>query len=523
MAEGLDSYEKRIRLMKNEDLRDSLLDLMVGIRSYHKRCLDYLKSEKAEEKLISALEKVPFSPASNAYEALVATNFVLCLDGCDNIGFVEDWLPKYWNGEDLSKEMRSLMSHLHESDGWSITIGATYSELTKQWLLASEGLPRPLIELRTTPDMPDDIWETAIQTVLKGNGQPSFYNETAIQNRLTERFPNAPKEDIYQFAGMGCTETSFSGMTYSGGIDVNLNVLKIFDRAMREDLALCYTFDEFYEKFITRLHKAQDNLIKYVNNYYNKRGEICFQPLRTLFMDDCIAKEKGYLQGGARYTFAVPSDSGMPNTIDSLLAVRELIYNRKEYTPHQFIAALDSDDPRFFALLKSCPFYGVGNPDADELVHNLTHRFYSYYRNAELTLGDGFLPTSHQFVRHTIEGSSMGKTPDGRKDKSPVADSIAAMNGKAIKGPTMMLKSAASYDQSQIYGIPVLNLSITQKFDAAVLRALIEGYFEMGGTQIQITCANRETLLDAKKNPDAHRDLIVRVGGFSDYFHRLNP
>lgn len=74
-----------------------------------------------------------------------------------------------------------------------------------------------------------------------------------------------------------------------------------------------------------------------------------------------------------------------------------------------------------------------------------------------------------------------------------------------------------------VYSIPVLNLSINRKFDSRILRSLIEGYFELGGTQMQITCTSKEELLDAKKNPDAHRDLIVRVGGYSDYFNGLSP
>ena len=86
-----------------------------------------------------------------------------------------------------------------------------------------------------------------------------------------------------------------------------------------------------------------------------------------------------------------------------------------------------------------------------------------------------------------------------------------------------MLKSAASFDQSQIYSIPVLNLSITRKFDPVILRSLIEGYFDMDGTQVQITCVNRDILLKARENPDAYRDLIVRVGGYSEYFHLLSP
>ena len=84
-----------------------------------------------------------------------------------------------------------------------------------------------------------------------------------------------------------------------------------------------------------------------------------------------------------------------------------------------------------------------------------------------------------------------------------------------------MLISAAAFDQSMVYAIPVLNLNISTDFKPQALRGLIETYFKLGGTQVQVTYADRETLLDARRNPDAHRDLIVRVGGYSDYFVNL--
>ena len=85
-----------------------------------------------------------------------------------------------------------------------------------------------------------------------------------------------------------------------------------------------------------------------------------------------------------------------------------------------------------------------------------------------------------------------------------------------------MLKSAACYEQKDIYGMAVTNLSITRKYRPEVLRALVEGYFKMGGTQLQITAIDRETLQKARKDPDKYRDLIVRVGGYSEYFYRLS-
>ena len=414
------------------------------------------------------------------------------------------------------------MKNLQRSGGWSLTLSPEYSDLTKQWLNASEGLARPMVELRVKKDMPDGIWDTALEKILKGGGQPSFYNEEAIQKRLTERLPDVPKEDIYTFACMGCTETAFSGMTYCGGIDVNLNLLKILEECMKDSLGTAKDFDDFYGIFMKRVHEAQDRVMSYTNALYNSRAVLSFAPIRSLFTADCIEKEKGFYQGGARYTFSIPSDSGIPNTVDSLLAIKELVYGKGVYSPEEFVTALENGDVRLQTKLRSCPSYGAGNAEATALINDLTKSFYSYYRRGKLDLGLGFFPTSSQFQRHICEGKTVGATPDGRKSGQAVADSIAAMNGKALKGPTVMLTDAASFAQDEIYSTPVLNLSIARKFDKSVLRALIEGYFDMGGTQIQITCADKDTLLDAKKNPDAHRDLIVRIGGYSDFFCNIS-
>jgi formate C-acetyltransferase len=85
-----------------------------------------------------------------------------------------------------------------------------------------------------------------------------------------------------------------------------------------------------------------------------------------------------------------------------------------------------------------------------------------------------------------------------------------------------MLSSAACYEQKDIYGMAVTNLSITRKYSPDIIRALVEGYFALGGTQLQITATDKDTLIEAKKDPEAHRDLIVRVGGYSEYFHKLD-
>lgn len=521
VEEGVNRYEERVRALEDSEFKEILLDVLDGLRTYHSRALDYLRSIGADDKLIDALTKVPFEPAQTAYEALVSCNFMLYLDGCDNIGRGDSWLLSYWKGEDLTDVLHCMMRNLQDNVGWSVTLGPDYNELTYQWIKASEGLARPMVQLRVTENMPDELWEFATKKVLTGGGQPSFYNEKAIQSRLLHRLPNARKEDIFQFVGVGCTEPCFQGMTHSGGIDINLNVLAVFEKHMKECLSTCKNFQEFYDSFCKRLQTAQDDIIDQLNEIYSARAKWSFAPIRTLFVDDCIDNQIGYYQGGARYNYAVPADSGIPNTIDSLLAIEELVYEKKIYTPDAFLKALEEQDPPLKARLLECPCYGVGDKKADALLHNLTSRFYSYYTKGEVNFCQAILPTSHQFNRHIEEGQIVGATPDGRVSGHPVADSIAAVNGKAVKGPTLMLLSASHFVQEEIYGIAVLNLNITRKYSPALLRALVEGYFALGGTQMQITCTTKEMLLEARENPDAHRDLIVRVGGFSEYFRNL--
>jgi formate C-acetyltransferase len=414
------------------------------------------------------------------------------------------------------------MESIQTNKNWSITLGPDYSEVTYQALEASVGLARPLIELRVSDDMPQELWELAARRVLEGGGQPAFYNEKAIMERLHNRIPHLTHEDALEFAGGGCTETSFAGLTYASGTDPNINVLAIFEKYMNEKLPSAESFDAFYEGFCTLLHREHDAQMSNINNNWNQCAIRCFAPIRTLFVDDCIDNETGWFQGGARYSFSVHPDSGMPNTIDSLLAIRHLIFEEKRYTPQEFLTLLTAEDDDFFAVLRTCPAYGVGDERADALVKDLTTRFYAHYRTGKLDLGLGFFPTAHQFNRHIQAGAVVGATPDGRRASQPEADSLAAVNGKAVKGPTVMLKSAASYEQKDIYGMAVTNLSITRKYRPEVLRALVEGYFKMGGTQLQITAIDRETLQKARRDPDNYRDLIVRVGGYSEYFYRLS-
>ncbi len=524
VREGLNSYRTRVENQPDGEFRDGLLHLLDGMKNYLDRSVAYLKSVHAPTELISALERVPFEPATTYYEGLVAWNLIFYYDGCDNLGRLDEGLWHLYNGEDLTHVISDLFTNIDAVDMWSCTIGPKYNAITEQALRAIKGHRRPLLELMTTPELPDNLWQLAIENIRNGGCNPSFYNDRAIFDMLKNRFSDIPDCELALFCGCGCTETNLQGISRVGGTDDNIPLALIMENYMHAHLSTAATFDDFYEGLCAETEHQIDAQLDAIVDRYNYMAKYLPNPMRTLFTDDCIEKGKDYNAGGARYTWTQSSDSGLINTVDSLLAIRELIFRKKLFTPEEFLEKLTSEDPVFYKMLAQCPCYGTDNEEADALAADYAKRVYMVYRNKPpKSFIDGYILTEHQFLRYEGEGLRVGATPDGRKKGEPTCDSIAAIRGKAVDGPTAMLKSAAKLPQNLADGISVLNLTLSKSFVGDALRSLIESYFAMGGIQVQVTCTSVEELQDAMLHPDKHRDLIVRVGGYSDYFVNLSP
>jgi len=536
LKEGLDSYEKRIRTRCSGDFREGLLDMLTGIRAYHARSIETLKARNASEKLIAALEQVPFQPARTLYEAIVGWNYIYYLDfNGDNAGVIDAGLEPYVQGEtdaEIIAWLEEFFENVNQTEKWSTAIGAYgYTRMTSLCMEAGSRKRRPLMELMVRDDMPDAFWEQACACIFRGCGNPALYNDAAIQTMLEKCYPDAPPEDRRRFCGGGCTETTLAGLSYSGATDDNINVLKLLeDWIDAGNLNCCETFEAFYEGFRASVGEEVRRICKKIAEKYRHRAEVNPCPMKSLLYDDCIDNNTDFYAGGARYLNSCPSDSGIPNTIDALLTIQTLLYERKEYAPDDFVKLIRQEDPRIMKEIAALPHYGIDDERSDALIHDFTTYYYHCFidRRIVLDLPNGkqriglFTPTAHQFLRHAYAGKQMCATADGRHAGEALSDSIGPLPGKAFRGPTALLKSVLSYEQSEIYGIPVLNLSLTRECDPMLIKALITSYFAGGGVQVQITCVNREILDDAIKNPERHGDLVVRVGGYNEYFVRLD-
>ena len=519
--EGLDSYEKRIEKISDSEIRNGLLDLMIGIRCFHRRILEKLKAAAAEgSALYKALLRVPFLPAETLYEALVCWNFVYYLDGCDDIGRMDADLIPLYKGEDMTEVFKCFFKNVDANSGWSGTLGPDYNPLTVQCLHACKGIRRPSLELRVTPDMPKEVWDAAIDAIHAGGGSPSLYNEIGYQESLARLFPDIPAEDRINCAGGGCTETMLAGMSNVGSLDAGINTAFIFWNVMRRSLVSSADFDAFYNSFIDEYTHQARNVMDSISESQRIRAKFKPQPMRTLLVDDCIDRGKDFNNGGARYYWSVVNLAGMINVIDSMIAIKHLVFEKRSMTAEELLCRLDSEES---IEISAVPHHGVDADEVNEMAARLSGDLCAVFEEKTPYMGGRFLPSSIQFTTYVQAGRGVGATPDGRRAGEALCDSIGAINGNDVKGATALLNSAASLCQSKMTGTPVLNMKLNSSMLPTALPALVLGYFKQGGMQMQITCVSKEELLDAEKNPEKYPNLIVRIGGYSEYFARLSP
>ena len=522
LNDGLYGYRQRIEKSANSDFKDGLLLLLDGIEIYRKRLISHLKVVSAPQTLINALELVPNNPPQNIYEAVVAWNFMYYIDGCDDIGRLDANLIKYYNGEDIVDLLKELYSHVNINDGWSGALGPDYNVLTVQCIKAVQNTRRPNLQLRVKPDMPEEIWNEVYDALATSCGQPALYNELLYQERLKTEFPEIPEEDLERLSFGGCTETMLEGISNVGSDDAGIHLALIFDKFTHENLYKYNTFDEYFSALLAQIYKEVEETLIILNNHRKTRALYRPQPVRTLLIDDCIDKQLDFNNGGARYYWSVINVSGLINVVDSLLVIRALIYEQKKYSAVKFIEALDNRDEEFIQSALKCPCYGVDDDNADYFAADFISKVYDSFNMQPCYPSGKFFPVSNQFITFEYAGHDVAATPDGRGKSEPLCDSISAIHGKDIKGPTALLNSVAKAPFYRALGTPVMNFKMKKEHLYTHLKPLAEGFFKKGGMQMQISCVSRDDMLDAIGHPEKHENLIVRIGGYSEYFNRLS-
>lgn len=568
LAEGLTSYRERIKRLQAQAEADetssprrpqafaretpvefysALLLLLEGIETLVQRCVAHLRASEAEGACViaEALTQAPFAPARGFHEAMIATNFLFYLDGSDDLGrFDQDLWPYYRDGlaagemtrEQAGEWVTQLFQNVDTCVAWNCAIGGTAADwtegsndLTLLCLECAKGRRRPNLALRLRRDTPEAVWDQALETISGGSGIPALYNEEEYLGAMRQADLGVAEEDLPWFAFGGCTELMVHGRSNVGSLDDTLNLALVLEQSLHRHLPSCRRFDEFLTVFKNDVTAAVDELCTRVNGYQESKARLQPQPLRTLLIDDCIDNAQEFNAGGARYNWSVISIAGLPNTYDSLAAVREVVFDEAAVTAEDLLAALRDNFAGHEELrqrLARCPHFGNSVDYVDDLAHEVAAHTFSEFMGHTPWRGGRYLASCLMFVTYGMFGQQVGATPDGRLAQTPVADSAGAVQGRDRSGPTAYLRSVARTPHCLAPGTLVVNIRFTKRLfndpeAREQLKALIRTYFDLGGMQLQINVVDQKVLRDAMEHPEQYRDLVVRMGGYSEYFNNI--
>lgn len=403
-------------------------------------------------------------------------------------------------------------------------------------------LLQPSSNVQISRKTPQSFVKRACEISRKGWGQPAFYNTEAIVQELL----NAGKtlEDARKGGTSGCVETgAFGNEAYilTGYMNlpkiVELTLTNGYDVVSKQQLGLqtgdprdFKSYEELFDAYRKQVEYFIDIKIKGNNIIENIYAQYMPVPFLSLVTNDCITNGKDYNAGGARYNTNYIQGVGIGTITDSLSAIKYNVFDNKKFTMDEMLKAVENNFEGYEEIhnlvCNKTPKYGNDDDYADEIMRSVFDLYHDTVTGRPNMKGGKYRINMLPTTCHVYFGEVMIASPNGRLAHKPVSEGISPEKGADTKGPTAVIKSCSKMDHLSTGGT-LLN----QKFAPAVVAGetgldqmanLVRTYFNMDGHHIQFNVIDRETLIDAQKNPQDYKDLIVRVAGYSDHFHNLS-
>lgn len=403
-------------------------------------------------------------------------------------------------------------------------------------------LVQPNSNVTISKKTPQKFLKRACEISRKGWGQPAFYNTEA---QITELI-NAGKslEDARRGGSSGCVETGAWGneaYILTGYMNIpkifQLTLFNGFDEYSGKQLGLQLgyakdfkNFDELWTAFKKQLKHFVDIKIRGNNVIERLYAEEMPAPCLSVVTNDCISNAKDYNAGGARYNTNYIQGVGIGTVTDCVASVKYNVFDEKNFTMEELIDAMEHDfegyDYIYSLVHDKTPKYGNDDDYADDLMREIFDLYHDTIVGRPNMKGGKYgidmLPTTC----HVYFGDVILATPNGRKAHKPVSEGISPEKSADTNGPTAVIKSCAKMDHLATAGT-LLNQKFTPNVVAGEaglnnMASLVRSYFAMDGHHIQFNVVDRQTLIEAQKHPEDHKDLIVRVAGYSDFFRNLD-
>ena len=410
-------------------------------------------------------------------------------------------------------------------------------------------LPAPSFSIRLWQGSPDAFLLRACEVIRLGLGVPAIYNDEVIIPALQNR--GVSLKDARNYGIVGCVEPQCIHKTDGWHDAAFFNVAKVLEITLNNgrvgdkqlgpvtgEFTSFTTMDQLYEAFQKQMEYFVHYLVESDNCVDLAHAERCPLPFLSAMVDDCMGRGKTVQEGGALYNFTGPQAFGVADTGDSFYAIQKNVFEDRTITMGELKEALDANfgvspdgagtvhNMRYEnvrRLLDSTPAFGNDIDEVDMVARKCAQIYCREVEKYTNPRGGQFQAGVYPVSANVLFGKDVAALPDGRLAKAPLADGVSPRQGKDCSGPTAAANSVAKLDHfiasnGTLYNQKFLPSALAGANGLRNFAALVRGYFDQKGMHVQFNVIDRSTLLKAQEAPEQHRDLVVRVAGYSAQF-----
>ncbi len=427
-----------------------------------------------------------------------------------------------------------------DEKGTDLTNELTYLLLHAQ---ANNALGFPNMAVRFHTGSPDRLWEACARVIGNGKGQPALMNDEVMVPALMRI--GLESEDAFNYADIGCIEMGAAG-TSIGPVSIGfVNLAKCLDLALNDgrctlsgnpvgpetgDPRTFATYDQLFDAYREQVRFAVTQFNQSVSALEMAHENLRPIPFLSAITDDAMQLGLDLTDGGSKYYTAGIEGIGLADVADSLAAVKKLVFDDHVVAMAELCDGLSNDFAENEALrqmlLHKAPKYGNDDDDADEIARDCCSVFLKEVKNHTDYWGSTYYPGIWSIELAMSLGLTVGALPSGRRAGEALTEGVAPSRGCDRNGPTATVKSVSKLDHHLMENGSIFNIKFSpQVFTEDNLdkfTAVAKTYFEQGGFQMQVTVVGKQALLEAQRHPDKHRDLVVRISGYSGIFVNLS-
>ena len=368
------------------------------------------------------------------------------------------------------------------------------------------------------------------------NGQPTFCNDDEMIPALVSK--NISLEDARGYALLGCTEPTIPGKSNSHSSTACVNLAKaieytlgqgtsLFDRRFSDGVATkdpCSfkSFNQFLDSVYIHLDRIIRSGCNIVLSCYEKASQSISLPYKTMLTENCISNQCDYANTGAKYNYYQMMLAGFANLIDSLEAVRTVIFQDKTFTMKQLLAFISSDFPDEKIrdiFINHAPKFGNNIIKTDDLACEVYEKICDIMNARQTADGRMFHPQFFSYSNNISMGQFTAATPDGRRKGDALSYGVAPMNGCDINGFKEALKSVSKLSASTAAGGIAVILDVSPSiFTGINMDSALDFFIDASGTGLSTTVfnlINPDELRSALNDPPNYPDLYINIYGFS--------